>query len=143
VPIFQKLSEAELDKVEGIASKEQHKNGTVFFFEGDRADSLYLIMSGSVKVFRTAEDGRERIIGVVGTGDIFGELTLLDGRARAASVAALDDAEMISVAHRPFRQLLHRNPEVLWKVMESLCERIRSLNDETFNLAFEEAPAAC
>ena len=110
------------------------------FFQGDRADKLYVILSGGAKVYQQAEDGKQKIIGILGPGEIFGELTLLDGRERSATVETIDQTEMLSIAHRDFHALATKNPEILWRVMEVLCERIRGLNEETLNLAFEELP---
>jgi CRP-like cAMP-binding protein len=76
----------------------------------------------------------------LGPGEIFGELTLLDGRERSATVKTTEQSEMVSIAHRDFHTLATENPEILWRVMEVLCERIRALNEETLNLAFEELP---
>ena len=61
-------------------------------------------------------------------------------RTIAATVETIDQTEMLSIAHRDFHALATKNPEILWRVMEVLCERIRGLNEETLNLAFEELP---
>jgi len=140
VPIFQRLGARELEQLCRIANRESFKPNTVVFFQGDRADKLYVILSGGAKVYRQAEDGRQKIVGTLGPREIFGELTLLDGRERSATVETIAQTEMRSVAHRDFRAVATKNPDILWRVMEALCERIRGLNEETLNLAFEELP---
>ncbi|PYQ24472.1 MAG: Crp/Fnr family transcriptional regulator, partial [Acidobacteria bacterium] len=62
---------------------------TVLFFQGDPSDSLHLIVSGSVKVYQTSEQGRERILKILSPREIVGELAMLDGQPRSATVAAL------------------------------------------------------
>ena len=140
VPIFRRAGVGELEQLGSVAKRESFKPNTVVFFQGDRADKVYVILSGSAKVYQQAEDGKQKIIGILGPGEIFGELTLLDGRERSATVETIDQTEMLSIAHRDFHALATKNPEILWRVMEVLCERIRGLNEETLNLAFEELP---
>src|SRR5437016_9305721 len=140
VPIFRRAGVGELEQLGSVAKRETFKPNTVVFFQEDRADKLYVILSGGAKVYQQAEDGKQKIIGILGQADIFGERTLLDGRERSATVETIDQTEMLSIAHRDFHALATKNPEILWRVMEVLCERIRGLNEETLNLAFEELP---
>jgi len=140
IPIFQRAGAGELAQLGSIARRETFKQSSVVFFQGDRADKLYVILAGGAKVYRQADDGKQKIIGTLGPGDIFGELTLLDGRERCASVETTEQTEMLSIAHRDFHALAIKNPEILWRVMEVLCERIRGLTEETLNLAFEQVP---
>jgi len=140
VPIFRRAGVGELEQLGSVAKRETFKPNTVVFFQEDRADKLYVILSGGAKVYQQAEDGKQKIIGILGPGEIFGELTLLDGRERSATVETIDETEMLSMAHRDFHTLATKNPDILWRVMEVLCERIRGLNEETLNLAFEELP---
>src|SRR5438094_10015500 len=127
VPIFQTAAARELKQLGSIARRESFKPNTVVFFQVYRADKLDLILSGGAKVYQQAEDGKQKIIGILGPGEIFGELTLLDGRERSATVETIDQTEMLSIAHRDFHALATKNPEILWRVMEGLCERIRRL----------------
>src|SRR5207249_7174373 len=140
VPIFQRAGARELEQLGSIARRESLKPNTVVFFQGDRSDKLYVILSGGAKVYQQASDGKQKIVGTLGPGEIFGELTLLDGRERSATVETIDATEMLSIAHRDFHAVATKNPNILWQVTEVLCERIRGLNEETLNLAFEELP---
>jgi CRP/FNR family transcriptional regulator, cyclic AMP receptor protein len=136
VAFFQKLNEHERAKI-GAISKHHKCNGDhVVFFEGSHSDSLYVIVSGSVKIFQRGHDGREKILCVLGPGEFFGEFSLVDGQPRSASVATLQPTEMLSMAHLDFRRLVRSSPDVLWKVLEAMCERLRVVNEENFNLAF-------
>jgi len=127
VPIFRRAGAGELQELGSIAKRESFRPSTVVFFQGNRADKLYVILSGAAKVYRQADDGKQKIIGTLGPGDIFGELTLLDGRERSATVETIEQTEMLSIAHRDFHAVATKNPAILWRVMEVLCERIRAL----------------
>jgi CRP/FNR family transcriptional regulator, cyclic AMP receptor protein len=137
VAFLQKLTEQELDQIAKIAKRHKFSRDQVVFFEGSRSDSLYLIVSGAVKIYRKAQDGREKILCILGSGEFFGEFSLVDGQPRSASVAALQPTEMLSIDHLDFRRFIMSSPDVLWKVLEAMCERLRILNDETFDLAFQ------
>jgi CRP/FNR family transcriptional regulator len=140
VPIFRRAGAGELEQLGSIAKRESFKRNSVVFFQGDRADKLYVLLSGAAKVYQQAGDGKQKIIGTLGPGEIFGELTLLDARERSATVETIEATEMLSIAHRDFHAVATKSPEILWRVIEVLCERIRGLNEETLDLAFEELP---
>jgi CRP/FNR family cyclic AMP-dependent transcriptional regulator len=140
VAFFQKLSEHELAQIAAISKRHKFNGDHVVFFEGSRSDSLYLIVSGSVKIYQEAQDGREKILRVLGAGEFFGEFSLVDGQPRSASVATLQPTEMLSIDHLDFRHFAERSPDVLWKVLEVMCERLRVVNEENFDLAFRDMP---
>jgi CRP-like cAMP-binding protein len=129
VPIFQKLDAAEMASLLKIAHKETFASDKVIFFEGDRSEALYVILAGSVKVFRTSEDGKEKVVNTLGPGSFFGEFAMLDGAPRSASVAALEETTMLAIEHRDFRGFVKTAPEVMWKVLEAMCVRMRRYDD--------------
>ncbi len=140
VPIFRKVEAGELERLSRIARRETFKANTIVFFQGDRADKLFVILSGGAEVSQKTADGRRKVIGRLGAGEIFGELTLLDGRERCATVETVEATEMLSIAQPDFQAFAAKNPDILWRVIDVLCERIRGLNEETLRLAFEEVP---
>jgi CRP/FNR family cyclic AMP-dependent transcriptional regulator len=140
VAFFQKLNEHELAQIAALSKHHKFSRDHVVFFEGSRSDSLYVIVSGSVKIYQKAQDGREKILCVLGAGEFFGEFSLVDGQPRSASVATLQPTEMLSIAHLDFRRFVRSSPDVLWKVLEAMCERLRIVNDENFDLAFRNMP---
>ena len=133
---LKKLTEHELGRLTTISRQHKFSRDHVVFFEGSRSDSLYVIVRGAVKIYRNTQDGREKILCVLGSGEFFGEFSLLDGQPRSASVATLQPTEMLSIDHLVFRRFITNSPDVLWKVLEQMCERLRTVNDENFDLAF-------
>ncbi len=140
IPIFQKLNPVELGKLSSVTERRKYGTDTVVFFEGDPSDALYLIVSGSVKVHQTTKDGDERILKILNKGAMFGELAMLDGHPRSATVTTLAPTEMLVLSHKGFRNFASERPEVLWRVLEALCERIRSTSASMLDLTFKDPP---
>lgn len=140
VSIFAKLSKEHIENLRKIAKREKFKADTTIFYQDDRSDALYVVISGAVKVFRTADDGKERVLNTLGPGEIFGELGLLDASGRSATVGTLEPTEVLTITNEDLRALVKSSPEVLWKVVEALCERIRQLSTETLDLSFRDVP---
>jgi CRP-like cAMP-binding protein len=141
ITLFQTLDPAELTRLEAIVSRETFRPDTVVFFEGDTSDSLYGILSGSVKVFRTSEQGEERILEILAPGEVFGEYSLIDGKPRSAAVATLEESILLSISHRDFRRFVSEAPEVLWKVLESFTDRMRRQTREMMEFSRQDVPS--
>jgi CRP/FNR family cyclic AMP-dependent transcriptional regulator len=140
VSIFAKIDKQHLEHLNKLAKKEKFKKDTNIFFQDDRSDALYVVISGAVKVYQTADDGKERVLNTLGKGEIFGELGLLDESARSAAVTTIEETEVLCVNRQDLRAFVKDNPEVLWKIVEALCERIRQLSTETLDLSFRDVP---
>jgi CRP/FNR family transcriptional regulator, cyclic AMP receptor protein len=140
VPLFGRLSRGELDQVAGIAKRRSLGPDAVIFFEGDPSDALYVLLSGSMKVYRTADDGTQQIVSTLVAGEMFGEYSLLDGEPRSATVATLEPSEVLSISHGAFRDLVRASPSLLWKTMESLTTRMRRQNQEFLELSRRDLP---
>src|SRR5437764_88871 len=88
------------------------RRGDIVFAEGDPGDALYVVSEGKVKIFRTSPDGRENMLAVLGPGEMFGELSLFDPGPRTATVAAITDCTLASLAHDALRPWLAGRPEL-------------------------------
>jgi CRP/FNR family transcriptional regulator, cyclic AMP receptor protein len=140
VPIFQKLGPDDLQALEKIAKRRRLAANTMVFFEGDRTDALYIVVKGSLKVCRKLDDGREKVLNTMGPGEIFGELAMLDGQPRSASVETVEATELIGIARKDFHELSMATPGILWRMLEGLCERLRILNDAQLDIAYRDSP---
>jgi CRP/FNR family transcriptional regulator, cyclic AMP receptor protein len=107
---------------------------TVIINEGDRGDSLFIILSGKVKVYVSDDDGREMILDIHGPGDYVGEMSL-DGRPRSASVMTLEPATCAVVTRETLREAIARNPDVAMALISTLIDRARIATDNVKNLA--------
>ncbi|PYQ46542.1 MAG: hypothetical protein DMF77_00500 [Acidobacteria bacterium] len=140
VPLFERLSRAELDTLAALTQRKQFAAGTAVFFQDDPSDSLYVVLSGSAKVFRTSEDGRDRILMILRPGDAFGELAMIEGLPRSATVQTLEPTELLWLGRKEFEGFAREHPEFLWKLLQSMCERVRKINEDVLDLSFKDVP---
>jgi CRP/FNR family transcriptional regulator len=98
------------------------------------------VLKGSVKVTQASEDGHEKILDILGAGEIFGELAMLDGHPRSATVTTCEPTELAAISRKDFRDFVATRPEIFWKVMESLCDRLRKTSTDMLELSSREVP---
>lgn len=135
VPIFATMSDDELAKIVKLSSRKVYPKETVIFFEDDEGDALFILISGKVKIAKISDEGKEIILAVLGPGDFFGDMSLLDGEPRSATVIALDNTEVTSIRRSEFFSLLTENPKLTIQLLEVLSMRLREANRKIGNLA--------
>lgn len=140
VPLLKDIEKKELTNIANAVVVRDFEKGKTVFYEDDKGTSLYIIISGSVKVSIYSDDGREHVIGSLKEKDFFGELSLIDGQPRSTSIVALDKLKVITLSRDNFIQLLKTNPEIISKIIESLCKKIRKTDSHISDLAFLTAP---
>jgi CRP/FNR family transcriptional regulator len=141
VPLLSGLSQQELDRIAQVAVPRSFPKGARVFHEGDESDACYIIRKGEVRVTREHSDGRAIALATLGPGEIVGELAMLDGEVRSASVEALSDVELLAVAARDMRGLLERNPEITAKLVVALTRRVRETNERVARQSFQTVPS--
>jgi CRP-like cAMP-binding protein len=110
------------------------------FFQDDPSDSLYLMLSGSAKIFQTAEDGKVRILKILRKGEAFGELAMIEGQPRSASVQTLEPSEMLMLNRKDFAAFCDKHPAVLWTLLTAFAERLRRMNEDVLDMSFRDVP---
>jgi CRP/FNR family cyclic AMP-dependent transcriptional regulator len=135
VRIFQHLGRVDLAQIAQVAKAKRVPAHTIVFFEGNRADAFFIVRSGSLKVFQTADDGRVKILGTIGPGETFGELAMLDGQPRSASVETIGASELLVIARNDWRRIATTTPGILWGILESVCTRLKAQNDSELGAA--------
>ena len=95
VPIFSELTSLELEELSFRMSRQRYKKNNMILMEDEFGDTFFIISKGIVKITRISEEGREVILAMLGEGDFFGEMSLLDGETRSANAIAFDDAEVL------------------------------------------------
>ena len=135
IPLFSSLGEAELASLSKKVITRQFPRNTVIINEGDHSDSLYIINSGSVKVFLSDNEGKEVILNTQGTGEYFGELALLDSQPRSASVITTEKSSLSIISKANFEAFLEKHPEANLKIMRGIIKRLRLLSEDVKSLA--------
>jgi CRP/FNR family cyclic AMP-dependent transcriptional regulator len=140
VPLFAELSSSELERIAQVAVPRTFPAGTRVFHEGDPGDSCYIVRSGVCRVTREHSDGRAITLANLEQGDIFGELAMLDGDTRSASVEALEDTDLLALPGGDVKALLRDHPELAVKLVEALVRRLRTANERISNQSFRTVP---
>jgi CRP/FNR family transcriptional regulator, cyclic AMP receptor protein len=136
VELFTELSPDELAAVASVASTRSVAKDTVIFHGGDAADAVYVIASGKVKVVTTSTDGKEFILTVLGAGQVFGEMALVEEAPRSASVITLTAVELLAIKREDFHHLLNTSPGISRSLLAILSRRLRRANSKMESLAY-------
>lgn len=135
IPLFAGLTDDELALMEQHANTRTFPKNAILINEGDETDSLYLLLSGKVRVFMSNADGKEIILNEQGPGEHFGELALIDDAPRSASVMAMEKIQVSVISRQDFREVLNKNPDIAFSLIKDLSRRVRILSDNVKNLA--------
>ncbi len=130
VPLFADLDTDEIGRLAHAARERPYPRNSVILFEDDPGDALYVVNSGQVKVVLIGEDGREVILSVLGAGDFFGEMSLIDDQPRSAHVIAMDDASLLVLRREDFRAALSESPRIALGLLKTLSRRLRRADNK-------------
>ena len=134
---FSHLDEDRLRELAPHGAPRAFAKNAVVLNEGDETSSLYVIMSGRVKVYMTGEDGRELVVATLKAGEYFGEL-VLDGGPRAASIATLEPSRFFVLPHSDVEGILRGNPVFARELIFKLIGKVRTLNVKVRDLALKD-----
>lgn len=142
VPLFGELDEEELERFSRVAVPRSYPAGTRVFHEGDKSDSCYIVRAGNFRVTREHPDGRAITLARLGPGDIVGELAMLDGEVRSASVETVGgEGDLVALPGRDVRALLRKHPEITVKMVAALTRRLRAANERISRQSFQTVPS--
>ena len=136
IELFSELNEAELQEVAAHAQIRKVPTDTTIFYEGDPADAVFVVVNGRVKVVTTSSDGKEFILTVLGSGQVFGEMGLLEGAPRSAAVITITEVELLVIKRDDFDRLIESSPTISRKLMAILSRRLRRANSKMESLAY-------
>jgi len=135
VPIFSELSDEDITSLAKLASRKRYPKDTVVFFENEEGDFFFTILEGRIKVTILGDDGREVILSVLGPGDFFGEMALLDNEPRSATAIAVEESELLSLHRSDFQTVLNDNKSITSALIRVLSARLRRANHQISTLA--------
>ena len=135
VPLFSSFPEDQLRMLTTVVTRKSAPRSTTIMAGGDPTDSLYIVLSGRLKVMMSDAEGKEVILSILGAGEIFGEMGLIDDEPRSATVVAIEPCELLSLAKRDFKKSLAENFEMSMAVMRGLVKRLREADRKIGSLA--------
>lgn len=135
-PFFAGFAPGTLDRIATICRQQHLAARAVLFLKGDPSDGLYAIRRGLIRIGTTDDLGQQMTMNLLGGGDVFGEISVLDGRFRTADAVAIEDTDMFFLPRRDFLQLLANEPAIALQVIELLCSRLRDVIERMEEAAF-------
>lgn len=139
-PIFCDLSPEAFEQLCRYAKHATLKRGSTIFSKGDAGNSLVAVISGTVKISISSPDGRSAILNLIGPGEIFGEVAVLDGHARTADATANTNCEIFVIDRREFLPFVRGQPALAMKFIELLCARLRWTSDQVEQVILQDLP---
>jgi CRP-like cAMP-binding protein len=137
--LFDALTPEAFKKILGIARRENVEAGSALLREGAVGDTLHIILSGRVKVYKTGDNGEQIELAILGSGSIFGEMGVFDGQANSASIITIEDSILLSITRARLFDFLHQNPEIAIPLMHTmiyiLSARLRKANVHATSVA--------
>jgi CRP/FNR family cyclic AMP-dependent transcriptional regulator len=139
-PYFADLEAEAFDQLCRYAKHTTLKRGATLFSKGDPGNSLCAVISGTVKMSISSPDGRSAIFNLIGPGEIFGEIAVLDGQSRTADATANTNCEIFVIDRREFLPFVRSHPELAMKFIELLCAKLRWTSDQVEQVILQNLP---
>ena len=139
VPLFLDLDDVELANVEEHCTPRKYPKNSMVILEEEFGDIIFIILMGTVKITRVNDEGKEVILALLGAGEIFGEMAILDGEARSANALAQEDCELLAIQKSEFLNLLRRNFKISFALMRELAKRLRKSDQQIEALSLSDA----
>ena len=136
IPLFSSLKNEELDAIYKLSFTKNCPKDTVILLENEEGDTLFIIINGKVKVTTFSESGKEVIFSILNEGDFFGDMSLLDGKPRSATVISMEDSKLRLIRRYDFNNLIEKHPRIALRLLEELTLRLRKADERIESLAF-------
>jgi CRP-like cAMP-binding protein len=137
--LFDALAPEAFKKILGIARRENVEAGSALLRESATGDTLYIILAGRVKVYKTGDNGEQIELAILGSGSIFGEMSVFDGQANSASIITVEDSIILAITRQRLFDFLHENPDIAIPLMHTmiyiLSARLRKANVHATSVA--------
>lgn len=141
IPLFAGLSESDHDLLLRVAVRSTYPRHAILVREGDPGDRFYLLRKGMAKVYLEASNGREVILAILGPGDFFGEMAMIDQEPCSANVMALEESEFVSIGKAEFQKAINTSPKMAITLLKVLCRRLREADQQIESLALKDVQA--
>ena len=139
VPIFAEIDQDSLIEVSKITTERSYPKGSMIILEEEYGDKLFIVQSGTVKITRVNDEGKEVILALLGSSEIFGEMAILDGESRSANVLAQETCSLLVISREDFINILKKNFKVSFALMSELAKKLRKSDLQIEALSLSDA----
>ena len=126
--LFSGVQQELLEPIVQQSSVQSLQRGDMLFSEGDEANDLYIVLEGRVAIANRSFDGRESVVALMESGDLFGEMPLFRPDGRSADARVLENSSVVVIPYVPVKSLYQEHPEMLWKIVDMLAERLKVMD---------------
>ena len=126
--LFSGVQQELLEPIVEQSSVQSLQRGDMLFSEGDEANDLYIVLEGRVAIANRSFDGRESVVALMESGDLFGEMPLFRPDGRSADARVLENSSVVVIPYVPVKSLYQDHPEMLWKIVDMLAERLKVMD---------------
>ncbi len=126
--LFSGVQQELLEPIVEQSSVQSLQRGDMLFSEGDEANDLYIVLEGRVAIANRSFDGRESVVALMESGDLFGEMPLFRPDGRSADARVLENSSVVVIPYVPVKSLYQEHPEMLWKIVDMLAERLKVMD---------------
>jgi len=139
INLFYNVKEDFLSHVASLCKTKKYPKSSMIILEEEYGDRIFIIKNGTVKITRVNDEGKEVIIALLGAGDFFGEMAILDGNSRSANALAQEKCELITINKEDFLDMLKNNFQVCMNLLEELAVRLRKSDQQIEALSLSDA----
>ena len=139
VNIFSDLSETELGSIQDVCKTRKYPKNSMIILEEEMGDVVFVVMSGTVKITRVNDEGKEVILAMLGSGEVFGEMAILDGESRSANALSQENCEVITINREDFLNIIKTNNKVAVNLMTEFAIRLRKSDQQIEALSLDDA----
>ena len=139
VNIFSDLTDSELKNIQELCKTRKYPKNSMIILEEEMGDVVFIVMSGTVKITRVNDEGKEVILAMLGSGEVFGEMAILDGESRSANALSQENCEVITINREDFLNLLKTNNKVSLNLMTEFAIRLRKSDQQIEALSLDDA----
>ena len=136
IELFSGLAAEVIDEIKKSCRIRRYNKGKILFFKGDEANSFFIVLKGEIKIIRTSDTGREKILKKMKKGDFFGEMGLIENKQRSATAVVNENSTLVIIDKENFLYLIKKHPEIALNMITDLSKRLRKADRDIENLAF-------
>ena len=141
VLFFKGLSEEEIDDIHRIASERHYQRNQMVFSDGEEGAGFFLVVEGSVKVFKMSPEGKEQILHILGPGEPVGQVAVFAGASFPANAQTITKSRLLFFPRRSFVDLIQSRPSLALNMLAILSNRLREFTVQIENISLKEVPA--